>query len=382
MASKVLINLVPVTSGGGLQNAISFIHQIHCISSFADASCVLCRRGSLIEHACIESGVKHHAIANGIIGRLWFELFEAFYLARYERSKLVFTLFGNPPICLLGIHSISGFAFSNILEPEIRFWDSQSLCSPLKKIKDFLRLRLARLSDEVILETDYLLSKAKSGNFFKGKSLYVVRMEPSQVVLDSLSKYLPLSRNDYSRFLFLCGPQPHKRVHLFAPILRLINLYRRDLGLNPATVFATFSPQTKYGLYVRLCFELHEVGQYIFFLDTVSQEKVGDLLSRVDCIVNIATLESFSNNWVEAWAAGLPLISIDAPWARASCGEAAIYINPYDPSIAARNIMKSLENPAGIDNLRKAGESILNELSSVRKIDAYWSIIHSALFRL
>lgn len=380
--SKILINLVASNSGGGLQNSLSLLDQFPQHQEFFRSAYVVCKKGGSIHQACKRIGIKYYTIKPGYLARIWFELIGGFFLAYKNNTRVIFTLFGNAPIVSPNIYKVSGIAFSNILQPEIPFWDFlPPLQQHLKATKDFLRIWSARRSDEIILETDYLADRARKG-IFKDKILHVVKMEPSSLVLQSMEPSSVFIKKDYGRLLVLSGPHPNKRIEAMAPIMACLNKLRSDFGLPVAHLSVTINPEHPYSRKVLESFRREGVEKCLSLIGPVSQERVGELLRTVDGIVNIARLESFSNNWVEAWAAGIPLITTDSDWARASCGDAAIYVNPSNPQQSAELIFKSLASVEDAAKLIFAGRNILRELTQIKKIDAYYSVISSALARL
>lgn len=379
----ILINLVPVKSGGGLQNALSFIDQLPYSSTLADNSVVVCRNNSEIHLACKRNGIRYILIHPSLIGRLWFELFYGQILILAFQVKVVFTLFGNPPIISFCSRKISGFAFSNILCPEVPFWD---FAPPLRRLlfhlKDKIRLLGALLSDEIILETEYLALRALRG-VFSQKVIHVVEMEPSSLILPKSSESRPAPKSSCGReqatfnILYLCGPHPNKRVHLLAPIIAELDNILRSCNISPI-LECSFSPDSKYAAFVARCFDDHSVSGSLRFLGPIPCDNLHIAIGRSSCLINIARLESFSNNWVEAWSFGVPLVSTRADWARESCGEAALYIDPIAPSLAAQVIARLAVDIGLQDRLRCAGFNKIKKLASRKKIHEYEQIIFSS----
>lgn len=376
---KVLLNMVASVSGGGLQNALSLIRQLPQIEDLRANVIVVCKKNSDIYNACKRLNLDLVTIPNGVLGRLWFEFVGCYALMRRNKIKYIFTLFGNCPIFTPGIYKISGFAYSNILMPEVPFWDFLPYRMRVGKwLKDRLRLWGSFLSDEIIFETYFLFRRAKSSPLGK-RILHVVEMEPSEFVIQDLqSSKRFFQRESYRDFLFITGPHPNKRVHLFAEILKQLNQIRIKNGLHKARVFITMERTDGYPEIVWRSFAKNHVDECLFFLGPVPQENVGRLLRKSFVIVNIARLESFSNNWVEAWAANLPLVSTDADWSRSSCDAAAIYIDPEKPSEAAARLFRALCDGNAVNALTSAGRSNLERLRSRKKVFSYYEILLKA----
>lgn len=378
----ILINLVPPTSGGGLQNAVSFVHGLTSIPWLRDHAIVVCPRGQAVHKACLACGVMVEPISPHWAGRAYFEFGGGAAIARRHSAKIVFSLFGNAPILSGGLYRISGFALSNILVPEVQFWSSlPPLRRQLQQIKDRIRLWAVRRSQEIIVETDFLAKRARTGAFHD-RIVHVVYMEPSAAVLSNITHARADQSRQELRLLALTGPHPNKRLAAMGPIMAHIARLRADRNLPPARFLVSIDKDHPHARTVAEAFRRAGAAPPKF-LGSVPPEAVGPLLGEVDGIVNVARLESFSNNWVEAWAAGLPLISTDAEWARASCGEAAIYVDPECPEGAAALIDTAYASPKSLQALATAGEQQLAKLATQgRKIDAYARLLAQSCARL
>lgn len=379
----VLINLVASNSGGGLQNSLSLVQQLNECKDFASCSIVACLKNSLIHKACLLGSIDVHPISASLPGRLHFELFGCYFLVRRRKLKLIFTLFGNCPLFCPGAYKISGFAYSNILMPEIPFWDFLPAHKRIFKIiKDFFRLWAAQKCDEIIFETEFLSHRAKTGPF-SSKTVHVVPMEPSELIRQSG----PICENQsaetaYHDFIFISGPHPNKRIHLFAAILKHFNTLRTANAMPRARVILTMDQLSEYSKTLTKAFASIGLSEYVDFIGAVSPYDIRSLLNRPLVVVNIARLESFSNNWVEAWATKSPLVSTDAEWTRESCADAAIYIDPLDAVAAADIIFRALNSEAHLKNVIRAGQKRLLLLGQEKKIYRYYAIIQQALRRL
>lgn len=377
----VLINLFPVSAGGGLQNSLSFIRMLSYAKDVPFDYIISCRSGSIVHQYAIDLGLPHVAFAAGRGGRLFYELWRGAYFAKSMGAVCVFTLFGNPPLTMgVRVKKISGFAYSNIIQKEINFWGWLPLGQRIvKHLIDFLRLFLARRSDVIILETDYLLTRAATG-VFSGKDLRVVKMAPSSLVVASLSSFgsdksvMEREAGSVIRILYLSGAHPNKRIHFLAPLF--LELFK--LGLECRLI--TTLPEGQYLSLVRNEFEKLGIQDLHENIGPVAPENVANILYSSDAVINVAKLESFSNNWVEAWAAGLPLLVTDAQWARASCGNAAIYVDIDAPVSSAQNIYSILSSDAAVRVLVAEGRRVLSSLPTAeQRTHQYIEIIKSVL---
>lgn len=363
----LIVNLMPVSAGGGLQNALSFLHQL-ALSPMSTQVVVACRRSSPIHRCCTELTIAHEVFSDSFMSRVACELWRLSALGRRYKARVIFTIFGNPPLNSGSMIKISGFAYSNIIQKEVPFWNFLPLPRRLgKRFKDFLRLWLARRSDELILETDYLRERAAAG-IFAGKTLHVVKMEPSLLVTNSIEPSPDRPRERVVTLLCLAGAHPNKRIHLLADVI--VHLAKLGVQCRLVTTMPAGAP---YFRQVKDSFRQAGIADNLENVGPVEPKDVASLLHRTDAVVNVALLESFSNNWVEAWASQRVLVTTEAEWSRRSCGEAAIYVDPNVPAQAALAIASGIKEP---ERLLAAGALQLQELSQRgRKIDQYISIL-------
>lgn len=382
MKKMVVLNFFPVSIGGGLQNSLSFLKCLSEAKGTVDFDYIIaCRIGSAIQAAAKDYGLPYVAYREGVIGRLWYELWLARKLCNKVDAKCVFSLFGNAPFTVSSaLIKISGFAYSNIIHDDVDFWGWLPRNKRIiKAIIDAFRLFLVRRSDLIILETDYLYSRAKNG-IFKNKNLRVVKMAPSSLVVSALSEDVSdvacsgMQISDVIRVLYLSGAHPNKRIHLLAPLF--FELSKKSLTYKLITTL----PEGDYLQAIVDAFAEYGISKCHENIGSVAPSDVADALRASQALINIAMLESFSNNWVEAWAAGLPLLVTDADWARASCGNAAIYVDIDHPAESSQQIHSILSSEEKSARLVGNGKIMLSSLPSAEeRTRQYLEIIRSCL---
>jgi glycosyltransferase involved in cell wall biosynthesis len=317
---KIFINLVPINAGGGLQNAINLIIGISETINKSDYQFLV--RNNLLAEFCDKYDLKYIKIKETIISRIAFELF--YFLGK--KNNVVFTLFGGKPLISNNNTTISGCAFSNLFYPEVNFWGYLPLRKRIiKMIKDYYRFRSIKKSDYVIFETDILRKRAVEIRNFKSDNTFVVKMAVNKLVAETKGKSsyrsLYVDKKKY-KILYLGSAHPNKRQHL------LINIAKALLKYSDEFCFITTMGENQYSKSVLKEIYANNLDNNIINLGTILSNEVGVLLNEVDAIINIAKLESFSNNFIEAWTFEKPLIVTDADWSRESCLNSALYINP------------------------------------------------------
>jgi glycosyltransferase involved in cell wall biosynthesis len=291
---------------------------------------------------------------------------------------VVFTLFGPPLLRNNGAKTINGCAYSNLFYPELDFWGFLRLPHRIiKKVIDLYRKRMLAHSEVVMFETNSLLQRAREDFLFKNKDLRLVEMSPS-VLVDSknvrksvLSDFnYRLEKDRQIDILYLSGAHPNKRHLLLPDIIKELNSIKGNYRL------VTTLPAGEYLEQLEAEFNNLDIRECLINLGPISPEDVPSLIEATDCMCNIALLESFSNNFVEAWRMSKPLIVTDADWSRACCSTAAIYIDPIYSKKSAISIDKVFSNKSDLDLLTLNGEKQLCNLPSrEERYDMYKNII-------
>lgn len=372
----ILINLVPVSTGGGLQNSLSFLLQLLQVRDQYKFR-IICVSGGSIDKFCKTHKIDHECIRPGRLSRAYYEIVKGNEILRKYHAKLVFSIFGGAPLFSPGVYKISGFAYSNIIQREVPFW---KFLPPIKRLQkgvtDAFRRWLAESADEIILETDYLKARAE-GVLFKRAKLHVVKMAPSLLVTEGLRGQAKPNK-EFFDILYLAGPHPNKRIHLLGPIFARLNA--RNGKFRLITTLPAGSPYLKQ---VERSFSENGCTDALHNIGPVTPDSVGRLIAGVDAMINVALLESFSNNWVEAWAADIPLITTNAEWAKSSCGDAAIYIDPTNPTASSDRLLSVLGDSEAVREMVAAGKRQLQSLPTTQeRFSQYMRIIESALTKL
>ena len=379
MNESVIINFLPIADGGGLQNALSFLATL-VSSNRASGFQILVRSGSSVERSCIIGGLSFVSVKDSILSRF---LFEIRCRSFFQRGQVCFTLFGPAMLGAKGfLININGCAYSNLFYPEIDFWQDYQGVSRLKREwVDNYRRALTKQADYWIFETEVLTDRAVRLCGFPSQRVATVKMAASALVtLDKVKKSVAEGYDEGIRrgfrVLFLNGANRNKRIQ-FLPSLaeELVRNHNEDF------VFVTTLPLSDLlTASLERDFERRNLRKYWHNIGPVNQEDVSSLVSVCDSMGTFSRLESFSNNFVEAWRMRKPLLATDADWARSACGEAALYLDPEDPVQAGAVIAKVISDPELRARLVAEGTHRLSHYSTPESKNAqYLSCIKDAV---
>jgi len=83
----------------------------------------------------------------------------------------------------------------------------------------------------------------------------------------------------------------------------------------------------------------------------------------VDAMILPSLLESFSGTYTEAMAAGRPIVTSERDFARVVCADAALYVDPLDPTSIADTLCALADDPSLRARLADAGTRRLRRLA-------------------
>lgn len=373
---STIINLIPITKGGGLQNTLSFLRELARDEPRRDESVIYCRAGSEIAEFCKDRLPHVHSIGSGAGARFAAE-------AKLRNSGGVcFTFFGAPTFgCSEKTVNVCGCAYSNLLYKDLDFWDHLSgLAYWKRRFVDFLRKRALERADFWIFETETLRRRAVELCGFPSDRVAVVKMAPSSLVapervdqrlVADFRSSLPAG----FKILLLAGAHPNKRQMALPKMIDAL-MEQGARGFSFVTTMAAADPYC-----VKVTDEIGNGNRRNCFrnLGPIPPDRCASLISACDAMMCISRLESFSNNFVEAWKMGKPLIVTDADWSREACGTGAMYIDPMDPENAAKAIGRLIKSKDVAIELSRGGvEALASYNTAESKYAEYWRVIGRA----
>lgn len=340
---NILINFAQIKSGGGQNVAMNFLHGLEGIDlSGRKLFFVAAKHSAPFEYLATKGKFKFCVSPRNPIFRVIFELIYLPIWIRKNKIQIVYTYFGSSFICNR-IKQICGSADSNIYYPEINFWVHYKGLSLVKKrLIDAYRIWGVKRADAVIFENASLLDRGV--NLFKIRNVKFIR--PSIALIENGGAFeMPKSVPKESfKILFLCGWQLNKNIMLIPSIARAL----KDNFKNFHVLLTAPNDNCK----IHRAFEdelvKHDVSSFVSVVGQVPKDKLRDLYYQVDVVLLLSKLESFSNNIIESWCYGKPIIVAREEWAKSICGDAAVYVERDSVPEIAEAILEIFNN----ENLR------------------------------
>lgn len=376
---KILLNLLPLKTGGGVQVALDFLENVAQYGRSHEWF-VICREEMPFERYC-----KHHIklaarVADNLFSRARFEWLEHSKLSKSIKPDVALTLFG-PHLRVEDAINIGGCAYSNLFYPEIDFWQGLPPHKKLtKRIKDQLRLQRLKKNDITIFETEDLAKRAKTLLPSKQRVTFL-RPACSSLVMDdshhpatrSLCKKIPSSFN----ITLISGYHPNKNIEFLATTAR--ELKRKGI-FNVCFILTLPPSHPKVQAFFKRV-QNEGLVDYFYNLGPIPQEGCAEVYKACHASILPSNLESFSNMIAESWAMRKPLLISDQSWSRGLCEDGAIYYPHLDSVELANKIIGLKSGQLNIDESIKRGLDQLNKYpSSKDRFAQYLQLIENSVF--
>jgi glycosyltransferase involved in cell wall biosynthesis len=355
---RIVLNLLPLKTGGGVQVASDFIKYLATLDDQHEWHAVARKGMPFLAGGASTVFKSITEVEDTIWHRVAFETLFGRKLSRRLRADVVYTIFG-PQWFGVRCPSVVGCAYSNLLYPEVFFWQDLPLRARIIRYGiDWYRKRRLLVADGAIFETDDLAARAVSLLKMEKERVTCVRPKPSSLVVAEECKTMAnstlIGRPDGFYVLVLVGYHPNKRLHLIAESLRTLHeMGHMDIYFivtlpSSPDVERLFDVARRYG-----------VRDWIINVGQVVPSDCAGLYQVSDAVLVASRLESFSNTISEAWQMEVPLIACDQQWAKQICNRAALYFAFDSASELARQICRLKNDSVLRDQLKHDGREAL-----------------------
>ncbi len=362
---KILLNLVPLKSGGGVQVGLDFVAQARTIGRDHEWG-IVATEGTPFAKLQEAANVRIlQTVKTDLVSRAWFEIHGMRRLAAQYRPDIVYTQFGPTP-WLGGTKNVVGCAYWNLFYPELDHWAKLGVFERLKKnIIDAYRRRSLKRADALIVESAAIAIRAQKIHGLPVSKIFHV--QPSISSLVSPETVHPGVRDRCRalptgfRVLMLSGYRAHKNIELIPRVahrLRQLNLHSDIyfvLTLRPD------DPKTREILQTAASLRVLDMIENI---GPVPAEGCAELYRACDAVFLPSRGESVSNNVMESWIMQRPLVVSDLEWARSACGTGAIYFEFDNEQDAAVKLAELRERPDVYQTIVRRGQEELEKYNT------------------
>lgn len=356
---NILLDFGAIKGGGGAQLGVNFLERLERDPwPECKISLVMPEAGPLSR---VRLSAEYEQILispNAYSRRILFEYIAVRRALKKNRIDKIFTFFGAGLPHPARIHSLVTVAYPIICYSDSQYWRYLDWRYKVRlRLLNYMRRRRLQSASRIIAETDVM----------KKRLARVLSCPESKIVVipPAPSEYVELIPNIPERggkcFLFISGNDQHKN------LWRLQEVARRLLekGVGDFFFLLTLSKeQYLTNINERRLTSDPSISERFQFLGAIEPKNIMDAYRRADYVVSLSDLESFSNNYMEAWKVGIPLIASDRDFAHAICGDSAIYAEPHDTEDVANKLCLALSDAALRRRLVERGAQKLRAMQS------------------
>ncbi|HIF58331.1 MAG TPA: glycosyltransferase family 1 protein [Rhodospirillales bacterium] len=369
---KLAVNFGPLKKGGGHNVALNFVFELKRREETGfDLFFIVCE-SSALKRELEDSKWKDKLciVSKNPVKRIFQELTVVTKFLKKNGISWVYSYFGFA-FLPARVKQIIGSADSNLYFPEIDFWREESQIEKVRRyFVDQYRIFGLKTAFGVIYENDAMYHRAEALFGITSKSL----IRPSITTPDKNDCCALTERGEGVRVLLLCGWQRNKNILL---VPRLAHELKK-LKLNVEFVITASADGSSCAEEFFSEVSQWEVADKINCIGQVDKNELSDLYDKIDFVLLLSLLESFSNNIIEAWHFGKPLIISDEMWARSICGNAALYVDRDNAICIAREIVKLYKKEARRKELISSGKMELSKFPTVgQRLEQEFQFIES-----
>ena len=290
------------------------------------------------------------------VGRLTGQAWEQIELPLHCRGKLLFTPCGGAPILhdcnVVTIHDAAVFATPEAYSRAYASWYR------------WLFSRLGRTARRILTVSE----------FSKSELVRYCRIEPSRISVshsgcDHIATQLPddslLRKHSLTKFSYVLAVSSRNPNKNFQGVVRAMN-FLRDLRLS-FVLAGEVNPQV-FGVSEDLPASVLQIGH-------VSDAQLRALYEGASCFVYPSFYEGFGLPPLEAMACGCPVIAADISALRETCGEAASFCDPFDPSNIAKCIAAVMTDGESRHKLTAQGYMRTKGFRWAKTAEDTWNIL-------
>ncbi len=358
---KILLDFGAIKSGGGAQLAVTFLEYLEQHAPRGhDFALVLPEVGPLAAPNRRNRSLATLVSPQSYARRLRFENGELQRFIAESGIEALFTFFGaglpHPP----SVRSVVSVAYPILCYPESPYWRNAGLVERTRfRALNLLRVRRLRQASSIITETEVMKRRFSRLLRFPEDKIRVIAPAASAYVRE-------LGRGVDSparRFAFVSGSDTHKNLWRLYGVAKCAI----ERGFRDFTFHLTVTRDGYLRCLAGRRIDRGIIDRHFVFLGPVPPREIMRVYESADCVASLSDLESFSNNYMEAWKAGLPLIASDRDFARAICGTSAVYVDPHEAGAVVEGLRRVHTDAALRRRMVREGRRRLETLPSLEQ---------------
>ena len=348
---KLLVDCVPLSTGGGVQVAIAFLSNLQSRKDWDWVAIAPSR----IRHLLPEGLINDSRVSFVNFQDNWARLqlpSQLRSIEKREKPDIVFTIFGPALFRASAVHVV-GFARPHMI------YDREAWM-PRRKVKDvfldLLRQVQFRTYDHIFVETETAKARLSERVRIPLNKITTIPNSVNPLLKRSANSELP--QNSEKIVLVPSAWYWHKRLEIVPEIALAAMTARPDLKIH---FRFTLDPKSDGWLSIVGIAQGFGVEKSFSTLGVLSISDLGPAYEAADLVLLPTVREVSTAVYPESFYFGRPLVTSDLDFARDLCGDAALLVAPEKTSLFAAAIVKLLSEPGLAIDLKTRGEAQLEK---------------------
>jgi glycosyltransferase involved in cell wall biosynthesis len=369
---KLLLDLTPLKVGGGIQLALNFLDFINLSDEIQHFVVLVSDKFPFLER--LPNNCPVEIFSASPLSRMKQEHFELPKIIKKYNITHTFTFFGLGLPQQVNVRQVISIAYPTICYDDSPFWQNLTRKQyVVKKIFQYFRLNRIKKADAIIAETDVMMRRMQNQLNMTSKKITIIPPVPTSYVHNSDT--FKTKTNKTFKLLVLSGLNEHKNVWRLIDVAKEIMINEDEIELMVTVDEQYFKTKYKKLLANETCQSFLNAFN---FRGSIPQDKIQKVYDECDALLNLSDLESFSNNYMEAWLSNTPIIASDRDFARAILGNSAVYCEPHQPHDVYQTLVNFRKDKYDTEAMVAEGNRLLAMLPSMEQ---RWAMVKNVIFQ-
>lgn len=352
---RIIINTAHQRLGGGVQVALSFIHEFRNFKENEYHVFVGPGVRKSLNEKDFPSYFKFYNFNYGVINlRKTFRINKELKIYEKEIKPDCIISTSGPTYFHSEAPQIIGFNLPLYIFPESPYIKGLSVYRKTKlNIKKKIHVYyFKRDAKALVVQTEEVNNRVR--RLFNNNEVYTVTNNASNYYKDYkiYPNKLPKNNKEEKRFLTITSYYKHKNLEIIPKILDILK-YK---GYGNIKFVLTLN-KDDYKSYITNSSNITNVGQ-------IKPEECPSLYNECDFMFQPTLAECFTASYPEAMIMEKPIITTELGFAKSICGDAAIYYKPMDAEDAAEKIIYLVKNKDKQESMIQKGKEQLLKYDS------------------
>lgn len=356
---KFIINTTNLQSGGALQVAMSLLEEWNETCKQHEFTVFLSPQlSSLINKSNFNTNFSFCDFLQNPTQNLWTALRVRRKLSNLEQKinpDAVLTVFG-PGLWKPENPHITGFANGFYLFEDSKYIQEKVLNNFFKRLMYFSRRsllfkQLEREADSYWVETTMAQKKLAATIAINKRKIYVIGNTYGSHFKNNISSK---GINTCFRLLYLSAYYPHKNFEILPRVIPIL----KDRNIQCQFMLTISNEKFEEIFKDDFCKE------YLINKGPVNPSETIKLYQETDAVIMPSFLETFSANYPEAMKMNKPILCSNLQFAKAICGNAALYFEPENELDIADKICEIIQNKNLQQDLILKGQKQLEQFET------------------